>query len=296
MQYDSTGKLDLTQIYNRDSPVEYFAALSSLDYCIPQNAKPFLRQLVEARRKLSGRQSVKLIDIGCSYGVNAALLKYGLSFEDLVAHYGELGGRSRNNLIREDEIFYACPADEDLEIVGLDTAHRALRYATEAGILDQSVSLNLEAADAPPTLRDDALADADLIISTGCFGYITTRTLDRLLDCSRAAAPWMCHTVLRMFDFTDAAAMLAERGYVTEEIEGLIPQRRFASDEEQDHVLARLARAGINSIGYETHGWYYATMFVSRPVGDTLNLPLEIVLASATNRIAQPERPPSIRN
>lgn len=270
MEYDSTGKLDLTGVYNRSNPVRYFSTLSALGYCVPQNAAPSLQGLIDARRAFTGRRHLRIIDIGCSYGVNAAFLKHGLTFDDLVMHYQSLEGHSRSAMLDEDATLFADPTDDDLEIVGLDTADRALSYAIEAGVLDDAAVVNLEAEDPSSDLRENVLCNADLVISTGCFGYISVRTLDRLLDCSHGSAPWMCHTVLRMFDFTDTAHALTERGYVTEQVEGLIRQRRFASEEEQDHVLARLARAGVNPIGIETDGWYYASIYVSRPAPDLI--------------------------
>jgi carnitine O-acetyltransferase len=157
-------------------------------------------------------------------------------------------------------------------------AERAVDYAVGAGALDAGIAADLEARD--PTADEAAvLGSADLVISTGCFGYVTEASLRRLLDACNGGRPWMAHFVLRMFDFDPAREMLAEQGYVTEKVEGLHPQRRFASPEERAHVLDNLARRGIDPTGAEAEGWYLAELHVARPVEDHRALPLDRILS-----------------
>src|SRR5688572_2016432 len=70
ISYDQTGKINLNGIYNRDEPVSYFSALSRLGYRIPQEAKPRFESLIEARRRSTQSEAIKVIDLGCSYGIN----------------------------------------------------------------------------------------------------------------------------------------------------------------------------------------------------------------------------------
>src|SRR5262249_46584284 len=136
-------------------------------------------------------------------------------------------------------------------------------YATEAGLLDDVVVADLERRSLRP---DEArrISDPGLIISTGCFGYITEASLTRILQPCRKQ-PWMLHTVLRMFDFAPAEEALARCSYVSSRSPQLLKQRRFESRKEQERILDRLCSMGIDPSGFESEGWLYAQMILSRP-------------------------------
>lgn len=278
--YDDTGKVNLNGIYNRSDPIAYFSTLSQLDYQIPQKARPAFRRLIAARREVREVRPLRVLDLGCSYGVNGAVLKYGLSMPELYRLYGADAGTAQDALLDRDRGLYHEPDDPDLEMVGLDVAERAVEYAVEAGSLDAGVAADLEAR-APTTDEAAVLGNADLIISTGCFGYVTDTSLRRVLEASNGSRPWMAHFVLRMFPFDEAREMMAGQGYVTEKVEGLHAQRRFASDEEQAHALDNLAQLGIDPTGAEAEGWYFAELHVARPAEDERSLPLDRILPAS---------------
>jgi hypothetical protein len=277
IKYDESGKFVLKDIYNENSPVHYFSELAELDYQIPQNAKPVFQKLIASKRMLEGKRALKIIDIGCSYGVNGALLKHGLSMKELYRLYDAGLNDDATLLFARDQVLYAEPVDTDLEMVGIDTAPYAIEYAVRSGLLDAGFTTNLEKQD--PTPRDvRAIKDAGLIISTGCIGYVTEKSLERLLNASGGSHPWMAHFVLRMFDFQDSKNMLHTHGYATEKLRGLFRQRRFVSDIEQQNVLDNLSTMGIDPTGAELDGWYMAELFVSRPQGLVQAMPLEQLL------------------
>ncbi len=88
VENDSEPKANMDAIYVQPDPRAYFRELAKVDYTIPDLAKPIFRRLVEA---LSERRAIPLqaLDLGCSYGVNAALLKHDLSMEDAVGYITE---------------------------------------------------------------------------------------------------------------------------------------------------------------------------------------------------------------
>ncbi len=277
VQYDKTGKVKMGHIYNEDDPTSYFSTLSKLDYSIPQAAKPYFDRLITACRESAGRSTLKVVDIGCSYGVNAALLKHGLSLAELYKLYRPGTEGDREALLKRDREIFDDGADDDLEVVGIDQAQKAIDYAVDAGTLDAGIATDLETEE--PSAEDRAaLEGADMIISTGCFGYVTQKSLERLIKASGKDRPWMAHFVLRMFDFDPAEAMLNRHGYAVEKAEGLIPQRRFASDEERRSVFENLEKLGVDPSGAEENGWYYAELFVARPREDAERLPLAKLL------------------
>jgi carnitine O-acetyltransferase len=148
--------------------------------------------------------------------------------------------------------------------VGLDSSQPALSYALSAGFLEDAVHADLERAD-PTSEQRQRLVGLDLVISTGCIGYVTQETLSRIVQANGEHRPWMAHFVLRMFPFEPMADMLHEWGYDTVQLEGLFKQRRFASAVEQALVLDTLSTIGVDPADLETDGWLYAQLFVSRP-------------------------------
>lgn len=285
VEYDSDGKVEMHGIYDQIEPTAYFTTLCKLDYSIPQAAKPMFSRIIEARRRLTGSRRLKLVDIGCSYGVNAALLKHGLSMQELYRLYTDEAAEDRSELLERDRELFGHPADEELEFVGVDQARNAIAYAVDAGTLDAGIATDLETHE-PNAADRKALEGADLIISTGCFGYVTETSLERLLDAAGDSRPWMAHFVLRMFDFQEAEAMLKRHGYVSEKAEGLFRQRRFASQEERDSVMHNLGLRGVDPAGAEDTGWYYAELHVARPVEEVREMPLARLLAGAEPALA----------
>lgn len=272
---DETGKLDLGAIYNQPDPRPYYSTLKDLDYLIPQFAKPVFQNVLETYRAAKKANSTKIVDLGCSYGVNAALLKCDMDMAELYGLYGSrsAGLYARDELIERDRRLFTPPEGEaDIEIVGVDAAECAAAYAEEAEIIDGKVVANLEEDDLRPGQRE-LLKGTDLVISTGCVGYISETTLGKIVEATTPRMPWMVHFALRMFPFAPIREALAEQGYVTARGKHPFRQRRFASADEREHVLDRLADMGIDPSGVETDGWFYADLYVSRPVADAALVP-----------------------
>lgn len=265
MQFDATGKVSLEQIYTRPDPRAYFATLRELDYCIPQLAKPHFLELIQEYREETGIEVPTVLDIGCSYGVNAALLRCDATIDELYEHYGSSVAREadRDRLLARDRGWVRSRGQlMRTRFVGLDSSATALSYALAAGFLDDGMHADLE-NDEPTAAQRDQLAGVDLVISTGCIGYVGERTLGRIVDASDG--PWMAHFVLRMFPFDPMARRLADSGYETVPIVGVFKQRRFASAQEQSLVLDTLATAGVDPRGLEADGWLYAQLHISKP-------------------------------
>ncbi|WP_174550445.1 class I SAM-dependent methyltransferase [Nocardia shimofusensis] len=266
----TTGKASFDDIYDRPDPREYYARMSELDYRIPELAKPFFEQQIrEFRAVMHGSPEaadpVTVLDIGCSYGVNAALMRFDTTIGELAEHYRSAGEADRAELVERDRARLAAKdAWPGVRFVGIDASGPALEYAEQAGLLHEVVHADLEAAD-PTDDQREALARADLVVSTGCIGYVTEKTITRIAAARPDRLPWMAHFVLRMFDFTPIAAELDALGYRTEQLPGLYKQRRFASPVEQRQVLTALADNEIDTRGHESEGWLCARLFLSRP-------------------------------
>lgn len=283
--HQKSGKASFDLIYDLEDPREYCRVLGGLDYLIPHHGQRLFRALAEARRNGSGKDRLKVLDVCCSYGINAALLKYEMELTDLYARYGsmELAALSSEKLAEADAAFYRERRRETpYEVVGLDVARNAVSYGVGSGILDAGFAENLEENEPSEELRR-AVSGADLLTITGGVGYVSERTFEQLLDCITAGPegqlPWVAVLALRWVSYEDISEALSEYGLVTEKLTGhTFTQRRFLDDTEREYVLEELAAMGVDTAGKEETGWYHADFYLSRPVEDA-KIPLEALLA-----------------
>lgn len=260
MPLDSTGKINFDDIYTAPDPRAFFGTLRPLDYDIPQQAKAYFAKLIDEYRAEADVKVPTVLDLGCSYGVNAALHRCDTTMERLYDHYASAGSLSRDELIARDR---RMVENDDVRFIGLDASAPALDYALAAGFIDEAIHADLENED-PTDEQRALLSEVDIVISTGCVGYVTEKTLVRI---ARENRPWMAHFVLRMFSYGPVADSLGELDYETTGVEGVFRQRKFASAEEQTQILDNLSVAGVDPRGLEDGGRLYARLFVSRPNG-----------------------------
>ncbi|MEU6132840.1 class I SAM-dependent methyltransferase [Saccharopolyspora sp. NPDC047091] len=266
MQFDATGKITLDHIYTQPDPRDFARTLRPLDYRIPQLAKPYFAKFLDEYRATRRVPVPTVVDVGSSYGVNAALLRADATLDEFYARYtGDADQLDRERLLARDRDWLRARGDRcEARFIGLDTAGPALDYALAAGYLDAAVHADFESRE-PDARQRDVLRGADLVISTGCLGYVGERTLHRVVDAAGPRRPWMAHFVLRMFPFDAIAAGLAELGYRTTRVDGVFEQRRFANPQEQQQMLATLTAAGVDPTGLEADGRLYAELHLSRP-------------------------------
>ena len=272
------AKANMDHIYDQSDPRAYFRELKKLDYAIPGNAKPIFQNLI---RHLQRRENdtVHVLDLGCSYGVNAALLKHDLSMDELYEHWGQkkLADAVPEEVVAYDRRFFADLGEpEDIEVIGLDQAENAISFAEEVGLLDEALTINLETEPLSASAKEE-LAPVDLVTSTGCVGYLTEKSFDRLLPAvTQSRPPWIANFVLRLFPFDGIEETLDDWGYVTERLESqTFIQRRFASTDEQEQVLEQLRDRGIDPTGKEAEGHLLAEFYLSRPMKDVAEIPIE---------------------
>lgn len=277
------SKATFDHIYAAPDPRPYFLTLGALDYQIPAHGaavfEPIVRHLDEAR--VDG--PVRVADLCCSYGINAALLKHDRSFDEIVDHYTttECIDMERDDLIQRDLEFFEAPRPPlDVEVVGLDVSAPAIGYGIEAGFLDAGRAEDLEDGPPSPELAD-MLRSVDLVTVTGGIGYITERTIGQVLDASEQK-PWLAALCLRWVDFEPIADAAAERGMEVHKLDDVsFPQRRFADDAERTFVTQELERKGLSIEGHEEDGYHRAELFVAHPVDDPHALSLDDLVAPA---------------
>lgn len=271
------SKANFDRIYEDADPRAYYRVLGGLDYVIPDLASPLFKQLLEARAQRQDRP-VTVLDLGCSYGINGALLRFPLKFDTLRRRYmlPEIQALSSGATKAFDIAYFrSWPARPNLRIIGLDASANAVHYAADVGILDTPIAEDFE-HDTPSERARKALANVDIVISTGCVGYVTERTFKAILECNRnAELPWVASFVLRMFPYDAIRGTLAKFGLATEKLAGAtFVQRRFRDADEYEQSLAKLEALGIDPAGREEEGLFHAELFVSRPENLVRTAPL----------------------
>jgi hypothetical protein len=285
-----TRKANFDDLYTQPDPRLYYTVLSGLDYQIPWRALPILAAVLEASRR-DGRDRT-VLDVCCSYGINSAHLfspgdSPGDSPRAVAARYAsrEVAGLTPAELAEADRRRYAGRRG-GLTVLGLDASVPAIGYARRAGLLAGGWAEDLERNDPSPELAA-GIEDVGLIVSTGGVGYVGRRTFARLLGTLRDPENlWLAVFVLRVFDYTPIADLLARYGLVTENLGTTFRQRRFASEAEQQAALLDVRRRGLDPAGKEASGWYHAECFLTRPAAEAARIPAPTLLAPALRQQA----------
>lgn len=285
-QHNEQNKANFDHVYDLPDPRGYFEALGSLDYLAPEHARHLFPTLLQEIRAGGGPAGV--LDLCCSYGVNAALLGHDITLEDLYARYAspELADLSTEELAEADRAFYARHRNGGPSgIVGADSAANAVSYALGAGLLAAGFGEDLERAE-PSAAFGEALGNTGLVTVTGGVGYVWERTFDRVVRSvaearSDGRAPWVATLPARLVDYGPLSALFSRYGLVTEKLSTrTFPQRRFADAAEREHVLGQLAEMGVDPAGKEEEGWYHADLYLSRPPEEARKVPVDELLGA----------------
>ncbi len=268
-------KTDFDTIYDRPDPRAYYATLAPLDYQIPQHGRDVTTRLLAQRQV----PDPTVLDVCCSYGVLAMLLRTDLDLEELTAHYTDpaLAGADRADVVAADRrLLRERPAAQRPRVVGLDVARNAVSYAVETGALADGAVENLE-TDEPTAHLREMLGEVDLVTTTGGVGYVGGATYDRLAELTPPTT-WFATFCLRTYDFAPVADALAAHGLRTETAPDTRKQRRFTGADEQRWAVAQARALGFDTTGKEESGCFHAQLHLSRPAADAAAVPLAELL------------------
>ncbi|MFE0511040.1 hypothetical protein [Streptomyces sp. NPDC058964] len=263
------GKSRFDDVYGGPDPRAYFRRLAPLEYEIPHHAQPVFRQAAAERAALDDARThvPAVLDVCCSYGINAALLNHDVTLAELYERYTSPGSRmmSATELTASDKAFFAARRRPDaVPVFGLDVSAPAVHYALEVGLLDAAFTDNLE-QDPPSPSLSRALAEVGLITLTGGGSYITARTFTALLDGARRPV-WVSAFVLRTVSYQPISRTLAAHGLNTiVDVSRAYPQRLFTDEGEQRYAIAAVRALGGDPTGYEENGRFYSLNYESRP-------------------------------
>ncbi|GAB2790350.1 class I SAM-dependent methyltransferase [Streptomyces chlorus] len=263
------GKSRFDDIYDRPDPRAYFRRLAPLEYEIPHHAQPVFRQVAAERAALDDGRPHRpaVLDVCCSYGINAALLNHDVTLAEMYERYTSPACRTMStaDLAARDKEFYAERRRPDaVPVFGLDVSAPAVHYALEVGLLDAAFTDDLEQGSPGPGLNR-ALAEAGLITLTGGGSYVTARTFTALLDGARRPV-WVSAFVLRTVSYQPIVRTLAAHGLsTTVDASRTYPQRLFTDERERQYAIAAVRALGGDPAGREEAGRFHTLHYESRP-------------------------------
>ncbi|MFJ9406576.1 hypothetical protein [Streptomyces sp. NPDC101393] len=273
---DQTEMTSFDEVYDQPDPRHFFRLLGRWDYQTPHHAQRVFRRVAAARAAARAAAPLTVLDLCCSYGINAALLNHDLTLEDLYAHYTspKAAALTTAELIEWDRAYYAAHRRPDAHrVIGLDIAANAISYALAVGLLDEGFAENLEAAPPTPALLR-AVQPTLLVTVTGGASFLSPRTFQPLLAAVHEQV-WIAAFVLRTGSYGHIADGLTPYGLITEKaVAPSYRQRRFTSVHEQRYAITAVTAAGEDPQGRETDGYFHTALHLSRPAKDTAALPL----------------------
>ncbi|MFI1769148.1 hypothetical protein ACH41H_44950 [Streptomyces sp. NPDC020800] len=277
------------EIYRQPDPRSYFGTLGALGYQTPRHAQSVFRRLLslagfpEVPKRPAyqdGGPRATVLDICCSYGINAALLNHHVTLQELYDRYTspQVARLTTTELVESDRTYYAARRRPDaVPVIGLDIAAPAIAYGRATGLLEAGFTENLEAAPPSPALYR-ATRDTRLITVTGGASFLSARTFRPLLE-DRPEPPWVAAFVLRTGSYQNIADGLALLGLTTEkDTSRTYPQRRFTDTDEQQYAIAAVSAAGDDPRGKETDGHFHTALHLTRPATHAAARPLHVLM------------------
>lgn len=240
--------------------------MKNLGYRIPDQTKPLYQHLAE-RMSNYLRRPLRILDLGSSYGINSALMNYELVMGELDDFFVNHGSPSINET---QNFFDELPnKNPKFEFYLVDTSSPALEFAKKSGLCQDSFCVNMEKENISPQFAQ-TLNKIDLIISTGCIGYVGWKSFEKLFDFiekySRSPLPVFAFTVLRIFPMDEIENIFEKNNFKLVKTKvGPLRQRRFYSDDEMKKSVDLLNKRGIDTSGLEEKGYYFADFYVGGP-------------------------------
>jgi hypothetical protein len=263
-------KTDFTDIYTQDSPHRYLKEMDRLEYSISDSTKLLYNSIIEELENTLSKP-INVLDLGSSYGINSSLLKYNLTMSELNNFF--LNGTEPTK--KETKQFYEeCTSNDNMNFYQIDISEEALKFSEEMNLCERGINVDLETEELDLL---ESLPKIDVVIATGCIGYIGYKAFSNLLKViknrqsnsieseTEYVAPIFAFSVLRMFDMDDIEEVFETYDYsiVKSDIKP-IRQRNFSDPEEKAQTISLLHNMEINTKKYEDDGNFYADFYIAR--------------------------------
>jgi len=263
-------KTNFRDIYTQNSPYEYLKEMDRLEYRIADSTKPLYNSIIEQLEETLSRH-INILDLGSSYGINSALIKYNLTMLELNNFFLTETKPTK----KETKQFYKEYKNKDnINFYQIDISKEALKFSEEMNLCVRGINVDLEIE---KLKLPELLAKMDLVIATGCVGYIGYKAFFNLLKVIKNrqlnskksekeyVSPIFAFSVLRMFDMNDIKEIFEMYDYsiVKSDIKP-IHQRSFSNVKEKTQTISLLHEMKIDTKKYEDTGNFYADFYIAR--------------------------------
>ncbi|MFQ5920495.1 MAG: hypothetical protein ACE5JV_00585 [Nitrososphaerales archaeon] len=274
-------KKDFSEIYTQDSPFPYLKEMRKLEYRISDTTKFFYKYLGNRLYRDLNRP-IQILDIGSSYGINSCLLIYDLTMSDLDDFFLNRGEAPTKEEARR--FFRSLPKrNPHFKFYLVDISSPALRFAEDMGLCTQAFDLNLE-QDEMSSSTSLLLGGVDMVIATGCVGYIGYKSFTKLFEAIKnqtsskeyrderdissgiVPKPLFAFSLLRIYSILEIQKVFENYGFVL--LKSEIPpfrQRQFYDEQEKIKTISLLKEKRVVTTNLEDEGFYYADLYIGAP-------------------------------
>ncbi len=269
---ENKKKARFDDVYTMPTPHAYMEKMAKNGYEIGEQARPYCFAAAEMlNQHTRDAPPVQMLDIGCSYGMGSAFVKYGYSFNEMATFFATQAPkepRAASEAMRK--WLKAAPKPYDVHCVGLDSSKPAIRFAMWAGLLVGGIARDFENPEISPNAEELCLLRrCNLLISTGAIGYVTARTIIQVVkhagkDHPGAFGPIAVFTILRMFDAAPIRVAFENHGFCFDKVPGImLRQRNFSNEKEKKEVLKVLHDKHLDTGIWENRGKLFAELFIA---------------------------------
>ena len=244
--------------------------MDRLEYSISASTKPLYNSIIEKLEETLSRP-INILDLGSSYGINSSLMKYNLTMSELNDFFLSDSEPTRKETM---QFYEKCTRNDNLNFFQIDISKEALKFSEDMNLCEMGMDVNLESKKLNLL---ESLPKIDLVIATGCVGYIRHKAFLNLLSIIKnrqsnsiefeigCAVPIFAFSVLRMFDMTDIKAAFEVYGYsvVKSDIKP-IRQRNFSDSKEKVQIVSLLHEMKVDTTKYEDDGNLYADFYIAK--------------------------------
>tara|TARA_Y100000780_G_scaffold231903_1_gene259546 strand:- start:1370 stop:2293 length:924 start_codon:yes stop_codon:yes gene_type:complete len=276
-----SAKKDFSDIYNQDSPIPYLKGMRNVEYRISDITKFFYEYFGNKLHKHLNKP-IQILDVGSSYGINSSLLIYDLEMSDLDDFFlNDDKVPSKEDAI---QFFTSLPKQNPhFKFYLNDISSQALKFTKDMGLSTQTFDVNLE-EDELSSATSAILRDMDMVIATGCVGYIGYKSFVKLLGVFKNQTNYVEHrdgsdissdsvpkplfvfSVLRIYSILEIQKVFEDYGFML--LKSEVPpfrQRRFYDEQEKMKTISLLNERGIVTTNFEDKGFYYTNLYVGAP-------------------------------
>ena len=194
------------------------------------------------------------------------LMKHGLTMEELDEFF--LNSNPYPSIKDTQNFFDEQSIDnQNFEFYLNDMSQPALDFAQNVGLCKDSFSTNLE--EEPISEKfENILNKIELVISTGCIGYIGWKTFDKIFASieNSKTHPIFAFTSLRIFPLEDIKQTFEKNGFeIAKTRVGPLRQRAFHDEKEKTETIKLLSDRNIDTTNLEEKGYYFADFYVGGP-------------------------------